>query len=264
MENSGNKPATPGAGAHPGAGIQGPCELPELRYRTWGGYGQHSMTAIGLPVEDRIVVVQATSLAPRRRGEVGEVEVKVEGYTIKAHGENFDSRKNVHRYAKIIDINPVPEFVVIINENASARNIERDYQIIDMKTCEVKDANIISETSEEVKVVENDKISKKIKVEVEKKYVVVGGKKYLIETNKDEYVVEKKTKKLTIYVVERDGEVAKVTGDTYQLRQALKGVGMVWDSWQRAWVPRRGRTITADQIEEAVKASSVPVEVVRK
>ena len=209
---------------------QGPClEETKLEYHTWGSYGQYRLTTILLPAEDRLIEVDVIRMTPGWRGKEARVRRRITEYEIEVHGENNDSNKNYHRRARIISIEPLPPFIVIKNAYRSSKNYGVSYTVLKLPSCEKFDAEIVEEEKEEITEKENDRVWRKVKYVIAERYVVVDGKRYLIDKEVvDKHVVEEKVKKLEIEIIVMEKGVA-VRGDTYHIKDLLKKMRYRWN-----------------------------------
>lgn len=246
-------------GQAPQEGAVPPCLANiELKYSTWGSYGQHTLTTILLPTSDnQLYEVDVTRVTPYNRGSKATKTVSVAGYTITFHGENTDSRKNTHRRAWIISINPMPPFIIIKNEYQSSRNRSVDYTVLNPKTCEERQAEIHTEEYEREEIKEDDKRTRVYRVIDIYEYIIYNGEKYLLRKRSERQLIQETLKYLEIFIEKRKNGEILVYGDTYPIRQALKALGFRWSSLKGAWVPKRpGRAPPVEEIKEAVEEAA--------
>jgi len=218
-------------------------KIPQLGHGTWGSYGQHGTVTIMLPQGDRLLVLNVVKATPSTRGSSGEKTVTLGDYKIRLYGENRDSRKNLHRHAKVLSIEPIPPFVVVLEEYKSAKNFRQTFKVIDSQGVKV-----VTPVEE---VVVEDKVTEKgvYKVEKVKRYIEYNGKRYLFEEYQTR-VVESQLHTLEISIESLSG---RICGDTYHIRDVIKNMGYKWDPGLKCWEPPQWWYLVHPEKEERKK-----------
>jgi len=199
----------------------------ELRYDTWGSFGQYKKTTAVLV--DGNLVDPETFLSNAN----GERSVVFHGIKLRVIQNN--SRKNVH----ITVVLPKKDIVAVISEIKTSGGLTRDIQ---------GQGELI--TQEEVQELTSNN----------KKYKICYCVCYYVNTNLNIKVELERTKKeveselvgkpqITI-VNYRAGKIIGAQGDTYYLRDELKRLGFKWDGLGKVWLKQYN---SEDEINQVVK-----------
>ena len=169
-----------------------------------------------------IVYPRRIDLAAWTRRE-GIHEVEIPGIC-KIEYRNRDSRKNLRREVKVIDV-----YTTIVIRNYGSESCSSKFEVIYIVRKE--NGKLVYEEPEvktEVAVEERGKY----RVTLEKRYIEVNGVKVYIDTS--ELEKEVCVEKLKVTLKKQDDKVI-ATGDTYHVKEKLKEHGMRWDPINKAW-----------------------------
>jgi hypothetical protein len=213
----------------------------KLWYNTWGSFGQHSI-AIAILKDGTIVNPANIGYPPRgmtAKKMVGNTEVRV---------ENSSSSKNAHIYVYI-----PAEAVDVVLSNTRTSSGYKGWEIIygegDVEVQEEKREREESRNGRRFKVVERWWVYY---------FVTEDGRKieFFRETaGRSEIPIDKPKVKLV-----KTANVIYVTGDTYEIRNALKQLGFRWnDRWTR-WEKQSNGEDIKKLAEEIGKVADVVVE----
>jgi len=153
----------------------------------------------------------------------GTHETEIPG-VCKIRYTNNDSNKNMHRDVEIVDIYS-PLVIRYYGNSSCSHSFEEVYIVakrgdkIVYKEPEVKTESVVEERG-------------KYKVTLEKRYVELDGKKVYIDEREVEKVVIPEKLRVTLKKV---NDRVIVAGDTFNIRDKLKALGMHWDSNAKAW-----------------------------
>ena len=161
-----------------------------------GAWRKHPVyeTVMLVPFGDTMEVVHPLDITPSRYG-TETVEAYVAGYRIVAEGTNFDSRKYYKREAKILEIDPLPPFVVL----ARLKTIRRErmgkegwdrywLDLVELPSCETRDPEFDTEIVERIVEKEGRYKLYTARVKYERRYIVYGGKRYFLDEREVEWV----------------------------------------------------------------------------
>jgi hypothetical protein len=153
----------------------------------------------------------------------GTHEVEIPGVCRIVYS-NHDSNKNIHRDVEIVDI--YSPLVVRYYGNSSCSH-SFDYVYIVRKV----DGKIVYEEPE-VKTETVVEERGKYRVTLEKRYVDLDGQKVYIDVTEIEREVIPEKLKVTL---KKLNDRVIVAGDTFNIRDKLKALGMRWDPTAKAW-----------------------------
>jgi len=191
---------------------------------TWGSC-RHKELEIVYP--KRIDIQRYTM----RRGE-GVVNLDI----AKIKYENRDSSRNMHRTVEFIDISQ-PIIIRYHGAESCSKRFEYVYAI------EKVDNNIVVKKLDVQEEYEN-KIVGKFKQTIRREYILYNNTKITVAEDKvDEEVCREKL----VLSVKLDGDTVYVNGDTYYIKEALRGMGFRWDPATKSWYMK------SENIEEIIE-----------
>jgi len=199
----------------------------ELRYDTWGSFGQYAKT--------RAVLVNGKLVDPETflSNMKGERTVVCDGITLTVVERS--SRKNAH----ITVVLPREAVVAVVSEIKTTGGLRREIQ---------GEGELVHE--EEVRELTSNN----------KKYKILYNVCYYVNTNLNIKVELERTRKeveselvgkpqITI-VNYRAGKIIGAKGDTYYVKDQLKRLGFTWDGLGKVWVKQYA---SEDEINQVVK-----------
>jgi hypothetical protein len=186
-------------------------EMIELKYETWGSYGQFTKT---MAVLRNGQLVDPEALA-RNLSSGDVVEMNIGG--VKVLVTDQSSSKNYRIYVQV----PASKVMAVISESKSSRKWS-GFKV-------EGEGEVVGEVMENLVEAGNKRITKRVKTY----YYVNGDLKIPLRS---EYlgVETQLIGKPRVAIKRQDGKVL-VTGDTYQIRDQLKALKFRWDPLSRAW-----------------------------
>jgi hypothetical protein len=147
--------------------------------------------------------------------------VRTEWFTIEV--VNMDSSKNLNREITFLDVHKP-----IIIHHYGAHSCSRDFEAVYLVTKE--NGNVVAKELPVQRETRTENTGRFIAV-----YEVV-----FIEHNGERIVLREKevSKSKTVYMVsvKLEGDKVVVSGDTYEVKDTLKKLGLRWDATRRAWI----------------------------
>ncbi len=200
-----------------------------VEYKTWGSFGQYKREFVVL--KNGKVLDPLKETAGLERGQKLVKTISIDGKTYKITVENRDSRKNAHRFIYV----PEEIVVAVIEESKSSRNIY----------------------APRVTKGEGEVVSEVIEKEQE-----INGVKYVSKATVTYYVNDKLGLKVVLkdngdnhrprVIVHDCGDIVKVTGKTYDVKDVLKRHGFRWNPAEKCWYASK-IDVNVEEIVEVLK-----------
>jgi hypothetical protein len=180
----------------------------------------------------------------------GTHEVEIPG-VCKIVYSNYDSRKNMNRDVEIVDIYS-PLVIRYYGNSSCSHSFDEVYIVrkVDGKIVyekpEVKTETVVEERG-------------KYRVTLEKRYVDLDGQKVYIDVTEIEREVIPEKLKVTL---KKLNDRVIVAGDTFNIRDKLKALGMKWDPTTKAWYTTAMDTeILKTKLQQTLGQMGIQIEV---